>query len=87
MELFWEKQVLCYLSSLLQKSKYKKIKNPEKKMKIKNFNSITQMINSMELLVMELENALSNNEAEKIKKVKSEILNLQRQIKEELEGK
>tara|TARA_Y100000310_G_C20607180_1_gene776138 strand:- start:17 stop:181 length:165 start_codon:yes stop_codon:yes gene_type:complete len=49
-------------------------------MKTENLNSVIQIINSMELLASELENALESNNMRKIKKIKGEILTLQKQI-------
>lgn len=51
-------------------------------MKQEDLNSVIQIIESMELLVKELEKALEKRDAEKIKKAKDEILNLQRQAAE-----
>ena len=49
-------------------------------MRAEDLNLIAQLIESMDLATMELEQALEKKDAERFKEVKSEILKFQRQI-------
>lgn len=55
-------------------------KDGGKKMKFEDLGLIMQTIESMKSSVMELEKSMEKNNAEKISKIKEEILNLQKQV-------